>query len=119
MEAKRWTIQVHITEDGDTTSARAVLSTRDTPRLAGIGQAHRNPIDRPVPEIGDELAVARALTDLAAQLHALTRRTTSSSSPVPLNGVRTHEGGHRIRLTRRALAGAPAHVRRGGVRPGS
>jgi hypothetical protein len=68
MEAKRWTVQIYITEDGDNTCARAVLSTRDSAYLAGVGHACRNPGDQPVPEIGDELAVARALADLANRL---------------------------------------------------
>ncbi|GAA2899165.1 DUF1876 domain-containing protein [Streptosporangium fragile] len=68
MEAKQWTVQIHITEEGDATFARAVLTTRDGTRLTGTGRAHRNPSDEPVPEIGDELAAARALTDLANRL---------------------------------------------------
>ncbi|MFE1248469.1 DUF1876 domain-containing protein [Streptomyces sp. NPDC058735] len=69
MEAKQWTVQIFISEEGDTTRARAVLSTRDTSTLTGRGTARRNPIDRPVPEIGDELAASRALEDLAIRLH--------------------------------------------------
>ncbi|MFB7596156.1 DUF1876 domain-containing protein [Streptomyces sp. NPDC056160] len=69
MEAKRWTVQIYITEDGDETQARAVLTTRDTSSVTGRGAARRNPIDRPVPEIGDELAASRALEDLAVRLN--------------------------------------------------
>ncbi|MGV9253642.1 DUF1876 domain-containing protein [Streptomyces sp. NPDC003697] len=69
MEAKQWTVQIYITEDGDDTHARAVLSTRDSSGVTGRGVARRNPIDRPIPEIGDELAVSRALEDLAVRLH--------------------------------------------------
>ncbi len=69
MEAKQWTVQIYITEDGDDTRARAVLSTRDTAALTGRGTARRNPIDRPIPEVGDELAASRALEDLAIRLH--------------------------------------------------
>ncbi|AJE39316.1 MULTISPECIES: DUF1876 domain-containing protein [Streptomyces] len=69
MEAKQWTVQIYITEDGDDTHARAVLSTRDPAPVTGRGVARRNPIDRPIPEIGDELAVSRALEDLAIRLH--------------------------------------------------
>ncbi|MFF5211107.1 DUF1876 domain-containing protein [Streptosporangium sp. NPDC000396] len=68
MEAKQWTVQIYITEEGDDTSARAILSTRDRTHLVGAGHARRNPADEPVPEIGDELAAARALTDLANRL---------------------------------------------------
>ncbi|GEC02689.1 hypothetical protein SSP24_03440 [Streptomyces spinoverrucosus] len=69
MEAKQWTVQIYITEDGDDTRARAVLSTNETSTVIGKGVARRNPIDRPVPEIGDELAASRALEDLAIRLH--------------------------------------------------
>ena len=69
MEAKQWTVQIYITEDGDDTHARAVLRTRDTSTITGRGAARRNPIDRAVPEIGDELAASRALEDLAIRLH--------------------------------------------------
>lgn len=69
MEAKQWTVQIYISEEGDSTHARAVLTTRDTSAVTGRGTARRNPVDRPVPEIGDELAVSRALEDLAIRLH--------------------------------------------------
>ncbi|MEU0221892.1 DUF1876 domain-containing protein [Streptomyces sp. NPDC006265] len=69
MEAKQWTVQIYISQEGDSTHARAVLTTRDTSTVTGRGTARRNPIDRPVPEIGDELAVSRALEDLAIRLH--------------------------------------------------
>ncbi len=68
MEAKRWSVEIHITEDGPDTVAHAVLSTRDTKKLTGTGRARRNPADRDVPEIGDEYAVSRALADLADRL---------------------------------------------------
>ncbi|MCF3132365.1 DUF1876 domain-containing protein [Streptomyces olivochromogenes] len=69
MDAKQWTVQIFITEDGDDTQARAVLTTRDTATVTGRGHARRNPLDRPIPEIGDELAASRALEDLAVRLH--------------------------------------------------
>ncbi|MET9833405.1 DUF1876 domain-containing protein [Streptomyces sp. NPDC006385] len=69
MEDKHWTVRIHITEDGDDTRAEAVLSAQDTSTVTGRGVAHRNPIDRPIPEIGDELAASRALEDLAIRLH--------------------------------------------------
>ena len=36
--------------------------------LSGHGRSRRNPVDRNVPQIGEELAAARALHDLAHQL---------------------------------------------------
>ncbi|MFF2655474.1 DUF1876 domain-containing protein [Streptomyces sp. NPDC058045] len=69
MEDKQWTVQIYVTEDGAETRARAVLSTHGSSEMTGRGTARRNPIDRPVPEIGDELAASRALEDLAVRLH--------------------------------------------------
>lgn len=73
MEAKQWIVQIYLAEDGDDTSARAVLTTQDNPRLTGIGRARRNPVDAAVPEIGDELAASRALADLAEKLAVATQ----------------------------------------------
>lgn len=68
--AKRWTVDIYIGEHGDErqTRAEARLRTGDRTDLRGVGVARRNPHDREVPEIGDELAVARALDDLAQRL---------------------------------------------------
>jgi hypothetical protein len=70
MQAKQWTVEIYITEDDndDRTVARAVLTTRGGRRHETVGYARRNPVDRPVPEIGDELAAGRALADLAGKL---------------------------------------------------
>jgi hypothetical protein len=68
MDVKQWAVEIYIDEDETNTHARAVLFTRDSRRLVGVGQARRNPADRPIPEIGDEFAVARALADLADRL---------------------------------------------------
>ncbi|GGK87324.1 hypothetical protein Sme01_48660 [Sphaerisporangium melleum] len=70
MQVKQWTVEVQITEDDndDRTVARAVLLTPDGTRHESVGYARRNPIDRPIPDIGDELAAGRALADLAGKL---------------------------------------------------
>lgn len=69
MEAKQWSVQIYITEHGDETHARAVLTTRDTSNVAGTGVARRTSADA-VPEIGDELAAGRALEDLGRRVRA-------------------------------------------------
>jgi hypothetical protein len=66
--SKRWTIEIHIDEHEGKTRALARLHNRDETGLVGLGLARLNPADRDVPEIGDELAVARALSDLGHQL---------------------------------------------------
>lgn len=84
MQAKQWTVQIFLTEDGDDTHARAVLTTRDSTELAGTGRARRNPVDPEVPEIGDELAASRALADLAGKLAVITQRDISEYEDPPL-----------------------------------
>lgn len=66
-DAKAWTVELFLDEEDGHTHARAELRSRDG-RLTGRGVARRRPGDRDVPEIGDELAVARALADLSHQL---------------------------------------------------
>ncbi|MCW0212122.1 MAG: DUF1876 domain-containing protein [Pseudonocardia sp.] len=67
-EVKHWTVSVDIDEHDGRTRALARLQTRDTRSLTGVGCARLHPADHDVPEIGDELAVARALGDLAHSL---------------------------------------------------
>ena len=62
---KTWRIDVFIGEHDGKTSAEARLHTSDNVTLSGRGTARLSPTDRDVPEIGDELATARALSDLA------------------------------------------------------
>jgi hypothetical protein len=63
-----WTINLSFTEDPDYTQAIALLHTPDGRELRGLGQSRRNPEDRPVTEIGEEVAGARALSSLAHEL---------------------------------------------------
>lgn len=70
VQVKRWTVEIVIDEDGDErqTDATARLEGPDRPAMAGGGSARRNPVDPRVPKIGDELAAARALSDLSHRL---------------------------------------------------
>ena len=73
MHTKTWTVEVLITEDEGTTRALARLhSERGATELVGRGSARVSPDDPDVPEIGDELATSRALTDLAGRLLGVT-----------------------------------------------
>jgi hypothetical protein len=69
---RRWMVEVFIGEDDGRTYAEARLDTGVGDGLVGVGRARLNPTDRDIPEIGDELAVARALSDLARRLLAST-----------------------------------------------
>lgn len=66
--AKQWRVDIYLDEHEQRTRATARLHNPDDTRLVGTGLARLNPADTNVPEIGDELAVARALSDLAHQL---------------------------------------------------
>lgn len=68
-----WTVGVSVDEQDHQTCATAWL-VWDDEDITGIGVARCNPSDRDVPAIGDELAVARALSDLARRLLKATAR---------------------------------------------
>ena len=65
---REWQVRVSIFESGDDTSANVVLLSEAPTHLTARGQSHRREADPSVPEIGDEVAVARALRHLADQL---------------------------------------------------
>jgi hypothetical protein len=65
---KSWTVEIRITEADRQTEAEARLSIDDLEAVMGHGTARLNPNDSNVPVIGDELAVARALSNLSYRL---------------------------------------------------
>ncbi|NIK59167.1 DUF1876 domain-containing protein [Kribbella shirazensis] len=71
---RRWSVDIFVDEHEDerTTHAEARLHTNDKTYLVGRGTARRNPADSEIAEIGDELAVARALSALAHELLEVT-----------------------------------------------
>jgi Rv2632c-like len=82
---KRWSVDIYIDEHEESrrTRAEARLHTSDRTDLRGVGTSSRNPGDREVPEIGDELAVSRALADLAEHLHTAVRLDVVENSDQP------------------------------------
>jgi hypothetical protein len=70
IHSRRWTVEIVIDEHEDEwrTHAEASLCAENRSDLRGDGTARRSPRDADMPEIGDELAVARALADLAGRL---------------------------------------------------
>ena len=68
MHSRTWHMVINLFEDQDSTRAEAVLRTDSGAELTHTGMARRAPGDRDVPQIGDELAVCRALS---AMLHDL------------------------------------------------
>jgi Domain of unknown function (DUF1876) len=62
-----WPVAISLREEDRETRAEARLTT-DGAGMVGRGLARRNPDDRQVTQIGEEIAAARALSDLAHQL---------------------------------------------------
>ena len=79
-------IDVLIEEHDERTRAKARLSWGGKD-LVGVGLARLDPADEPVAKIGDELAIARALSDLANQLFALTSTDIQTSTHEPVTGL--------------------------------
>jgi len=63
--ADRWSVELSIGKDDDETHAEARLVMTDRDQLSGHGKARHNPADPDVTAIGEEIAVARALAELA------------------------------------------------------
>jgi hypothetical protein len=80
-----WSVMLSVTARDDSTEAEARLGG-DTD-LTGHGTARRNPADQNVTKIGEELAVARALSDLA---HRLLRVATADVETVTHGRAHLH-----------------------------
>ena len=65
-----WTIKISLDEREGRARATARLRGRDQEAVGGVGVSRLKTDDRVVASIGDELAVARALSDLARQMMA-------------------------------------------------
>jgi Domain of unknown function (DUF1876) len=65
MQIKTWHVELFIYEDDDSTSVRAVLHTDSPKHKEAHGRAIRTARDLAVPEVGDEVAAAAALYNLA------------------------------------------------------
>ncbi|ABD10935.1 hypothetical protein CcI156_05120 [Frankia sp. CcI156] len=65
---RTWTVQISLTEQHGRTQADAALHGSARDDLHGTGQARLHPGESDVPEIGDEVAAARALSELAHRL---------------------------------------------------
>ena len=83
MPEKNWSVNIVIDEHESQTRATATLSAEGREDLEGMGVARLNPADASVPSIGDELAAARALADLAHQLIEATAADIEKSTHNP------------------------------------
>ncbi len=77
--AHRWKLVFETREDEDHCEMVVHLDAGDR-SLSGRGQSRRNPGDPSVPQIGEELAAARALHDLANHLAEDAWRTIEAFS---------------------------------------
>jgi hypothetical protein len=66
--ADDWSVMLSVAEYDGETRAEALLVRSGAAHISGHGRARRNPADQKVTKIGEEIAVARALSDLAHRL---------------------------------------------------
>jgi hypothetical protein len=87
MSDQIWNVSVAFTDEGDRTRADARLDLASE-RFHGYGQAKKAPEDPNVPVIGQDLAAARALSDLSHQLlnAAAARIEAFEGQPVKVHG---------------------------------
>ncbi|MGY4711694.1 dsRBD fold-containing protein [Mycolicibacterium sp. CBM1] len=79
-ETKHTAVLIAVDEDADRTRATARLSWRDT-TLMGLGTARMDTGDAHALELRDEMAVARALSNLANQLFATSISELETAAP--------------------------------------
>ncbi len=87
MPEQSWTVNISFTEEGDRTRADAILELASQ-KFHGFGQARRAPADPNVPVVGQDLAAARALSDLSHKLLEAAAERIESFEGHP---VRLHE----------------------------
>jgi hypothetical protein len=87
MTTKTWTVQVTLEEEGDDTYAEAVLDLENKIEMRARGRSRRNPSDESAPRIGDELAAARALSELAHQLLGAAATDIEAKTHVPARSL--------------------------------
>ncbi|HTW13889.1 MAG TPA: DUF1876 domain-containing protein [Nocardioides sp.] len=81
MHTRSWHLQIDIFEDDGRTRAETILRTDVGTELRHAGTARRRPGDAEVPEIGDELAVCRALNGLVHDLFDATLADLDANDP--------------------------------------
>jgi hypothetical protein len=82
-----WSVVLSVSAHDGSTEAEARLPMSRGTDLTGHGTARRNPADENVTKIGEELAVARALSDLA---HRLLRVATADVETVTHGRAHLH-----------------------------
>lgn len=78
-----WHVEIEFQEIGNRTQAAALLRLADGTELRAHGHANRHPKDPEQLRVGEELAAARTLNDLARQLLEKSARDIESATHVP------------------------------------
>ncbi|MEU9009636.1 DUF1876 domain-containing protein [Streptomyces sp. NPDC048479] len=63
-----WHVEMEFSEEGDRTRSAAMVRLGDGTEIRGHGNAQRHPSDSEQLRVGEEIAGARALMDMASQL---------------------------------------------------
>ncbi|MER6182381.1 DUF1876 domain-containing protein [Streptomyces sp. NPDC001652] len=75
-----WHVEMEFQEDDDHTRAVAMVRLPDGSEVRAHGQASRHRTDSNQPRVGEEIAGARALNDLAMQMLAKARGEIDAAS---------------------------------------
>lgn len=67
-QSRTITLDMQVVEAGARTTADIGMTTGNGQALHGRGTARRHPDDAEIPQVGDDIAVARALFELAHKL---------------------------------------------------
>ncbi|WP_103501580.1 MULTISPECIES: DUF1876 domain-containing protein [Streptomyces] len=78
-----WHIELELAEIGSETRAAALLRLPDGTELRAHGHADRHPDDADQPRVGEEVAAARLLNDLAGQLLRKAEGEIEAETKVP------------------------------------
>lgn len=78
-----WHIELEFKEEGDRTKAAAMLRLPDGTEVRSHGFSTRHHADPPQPRVGEEVAGARALNELAMQLLTKAHDELKEATPVP------------------------------------
>jgi hypothetical protein len=82
---KTWRVDIYLYEDQGATSANAVLHSDVPAPLDVRGEARRSPTDPDMPTVGDEVAAARALRQLADRLLEMASSDLSDAEGHPVS----------------------------------
>jgi Domain of unknown function (DUF1876)/Domain of unknown function (DUF1918) len=82
---KKWSVEIYLYEDQGSTSANAVLHSDVPGPLDVRGEARRSPADPDMPAVGDEVAAARALRQLADRLLEMASSDLSDAEGHPVS----------------------------------